>query len=170
MPTTLSNRFHNFHFTVPGSHISAKALFCAAFAAGAVFLVLMLAMAPLMGASPWAPTRLIAAITMGREALSPPDTFDSGAVSAAIIIHFALSVVYAVVFAFIAKGRSLASDTLLGAAFGLALYVVNFYGFTFLFPWFAEARHWVTITAHLAFGAALGASYAWAARRYPPPR
>ncbi len=167
MPTTASR--HHFHFTVPGSHISSKALFCAAFAAGVVFLVLMLAMAPLMGATAWTPTRMIAAITMGREVLSPPDTFDSGALSAAVIIHFALSVVYALVFAFVAKGRSLANDTMLGAVFGLALYVVNFHVFTLLFPWFAEARHWVTVVAHVGFGAALGASYAWAAKRYPPP-
>ena len=166
MPTTVHHRFHNFHFTVPGSHISGKALFCAALAAGAVFLVLMLALAPLMGMTPWAPTRLIAAITMGREALSPPDTFDSGAVSAAIIIHFALSIVYALVFAFIAKGRSRLTDTMLGAAFGLVVYLVNFYGFTYLFPWFAEARHWATIVSHVAFGAVLGYVYAVYAKRY----
>ena len=77
MPTTVHHRFHNFHFTVPGSHISGKALFCAAFAAGAVFLVLMLALAPLMGMTPWAPTRLIAAITMGREALSRSFRFEA---------------------------------------------------------------------------------------------
>lgn len=167
MPATLADRFHNFHFTVPGSHISGKAVLVAGVAAGVVFLVLEMILAPLfMGVSAWVPPRMIAAITMGRSALPPPDTFDSGAVSAALVIHFALSLAYALAFAFVAKGRSLVTDTLLGAVFGLLLYVVNFYGFVLMFPWFAEARHWVTIVAHLAFGAVLGATYALSARRF----
>ncbi|MEO8187579.1 MAG: hypothetical protein ABI580_09485, partial [Burkholderiaceae bacterium] len=39
-----------------------------------------------------------------------------------------------------------------GAVFGLALYVVNFYGFTTLFPWFAMARGGLSIFVHLVFG------------------
>ena len=39
-----------------------------------------------------------------------------------------------------------------GAAFGLAPYLINFYGMTALFPWFANARNWVSIFAHVMFG------------------
>lgn len=166
MPT-IADRFHGFHFTVPGSHISGKAVLCAGVAAGVVFLVLEMILAPLfMGVSAWVPPRMIAAITMGRAVLPPPDTFDASVVIAAVIIHFALSLAYALVFAFVAKGRSLVSDTLLGAGFGLLLYAVNFYGFAYLYPWFAEARHWATIVAHLAFGAVLGAAYAASVKRF----
>lgn len=165
MPATLANRLH---ITVPGSHISAKAVLWAGFAAGVVFLALEMILTTLvLGISPWVPTRMIAAITMGSSVLSPPDTFDSGAVAAAVVIHFALSLAYAFVFAFIGKGRSVRADALLGAAFGVLLYLVNFYVFTLQFPWFAEARNWVTIVAHVAFGAVLGAIYAFWAKRAP---
>jgi uncharacterized membrane protein YagU involved in acid resistance len=168
MPATIVDRLHNLHFTVPGSHISAKAVLWAGLAAGVVFLALEMILMPLvMGVSVWVPLRMIAAITMGSAVLSPPDTFDSGAVSAAVVIHFALSLVYALVFAFIGKGRSVRADALFGAAFGLLLYLVNFYVFTLQFPWFAEARNWATILAHLAFGAVLGATYAFWAKRTP---
>ena len=114
---------------------------------------------------------MIAAITMGSvSALSPPNTFDPGAlIPPATIIHFALSVFYALIFAFIAKGRSRLTDTMLGAGFGLALYLVNFYGFVFLFPWFAEARHWATALGQVVYGAVLGATYAYFAKRRPRP-
>ena len=167
MPNSVADRFHKFHFTVPGSHIAGKAVLYAGLAAGVVFLVLELIFAPLfMGLSSWVPVRMIAAITMGISALSPPDTMEVGPLIAATIIHFALSLFYALIFAFIAKGRSRLTDTILGAGFGLVLYVVNFYGFTYLFPWFAEARHWASIVSHLAFGAVLGFVYAVYSKRY----
>lgn len=39
-----------------------------------------------------------------------------------------------------------------GAGYGLALYLVNFYLFTAVFPWFAMARNWVSVFAHIVFG------------------
>jgi hypothetical protein len=45
------------------------------------------------------------------------------------------------------------------------LYVVNFYGFTALFPWFAMARNWVSIVAHAVFGFAAAWVYEAFARR-----
>lgn len=170
MPATIPDHSHNFHFTVPGAHISMKAVVCAGVAAGIVFLTLELILTPLlMGQSPWVPMRMIAAITMGHVVLPPPDTFESGAVAAALVVHFILSFLYALVFSFIAKGRSLPADTLLGAGFGLLLYAVNYYGFTQLFPWFIEMRHWATALIHVAAGATMGATYALSVRRFVPP-
>ncbi|QDH69799.1 hypothetical protein [Marilutibacter alkalisoli] len=172
MPTTFDHfdkRDHRLHLTVPGAHISMKAVACAAVAAGIVFLALELILTPLlMGLSSWVPMRMIAAITMGHVVLPPPDTFDSSAVSAAVVVHFLLSLIYALVFALIAKGRSLATDTVLGAVFGLVLYGVNYYGFTYLFPWFIEMRHWVSALIHLVSGGVLGLTYALAAARFGP--
>ncbi|MGA8147390.1 MAG: hypothetical protein WB870_07435 [Gallionellaceae bacterium] len=39
-----------------------------------------------------------------------------------------------------------------GVGFGVALYVVNLYGFTAIFPWFAQSRGWITLIAHGVFG------------------
>lgn len=160
MPATIAPHHH--HFIVPGSHISGKALVLAAFAAGTVFLVLeLLAMRFILGTHPGVLIRMIAAITQGSAVLPPPMTPDVSVTLAAVILHFVMSLVYALAFAFIAKGRSIRSATLLGAAYGLILYVVNFYGFTLLFPWFVQARDWSSIVTHVIFGGVLGALYAY---------
>ena len=47
-----------------------------------------------------------------------------------------------------------------GALSGLALYLINFYPIaSVLFPWFAMARNWISVFAHIAFGAVLGLAY-----------
>lgn len=168
MPATIAP--HHYHFTVPGSHISGKALVWAGLSAGAVFLVLELLLTRfVLGLNPGVLIRMIAAITQGTAMLPPPEIADLSVTLAAVILHFVMSLAYAVVFAFIAKGRPIGAAALLGAAYGLLLYVVNFYGFTMLFPWFAELRHWTAIASHLIFGATLGALYAyWAPHEAPP--
>lgn len=160
MPATLT---HHHHFTVPGSHISGKALVWSGLAAGAVFLVLELLLTRfVLGMNPGVLIRMIAAITQGTAMLPPPDSADVSVTLAAVILHFAMSLLYAVVFAFIAKGRSIRASTLIGAVYGLVLYALNFYVFTaLLFQWFVEMRHWTAVLSHLVFGAVLGATYAY---------
>ena len=54
----------------------------------------------------------------------------------------------------------------LGAAFGLLIYLVNIYPVAaILFPWFAMARNWITISSHIVFGAVLAWAYLALARR-----
>jgi len=146
--------------------INAKAALWAAIIAGAVFMMLEMIMVPIfMGGSPWGPPRMIAAIGMGKEVLPPPATFDAGIMMVAMLIHFGLSVILAFLFAFIARGRTVAIATMIGAAFGLVVYLVNFYGMTAVFPWFAMGRGWIGIFAHAMYGAVLGFVYASIARR-----
>lgn len=160
MPATIAPR--HYHFTVPGSHLSGKALVWSALAAGTVFLVLeLLVTRYVMGLNPGVMLRMIAAITQGSAMLPPPDTANLSVTLAAVILHFVMSLTYALFFAFIAKGRSVRTATLLGAGYGLLLYVLNFYGFTELFPWFAGARNWGALLAHVVFGTVLGATYAY---------
>lgn len=166
MPATIAPHHH--HFTVPGAHISGKALVWAGLAAGAVFLVVELLLTRfVLGLNPGVLIRMIAAITQGSAMLPPPESADVSVTMAAVILHFVMSLLYAFVFAFIAKGRSARAATLLGAGYGLLLYVLNFYGFTQLFPWFVEMRHWTAVLSHLVFGATLGAMYAHWAPRLP---
>lgn len=69
-----------------------RAAALAGLAAGVVFLVLdgLVAWA-MTGSSPWAPTHMIAAIVMGRDALSSPATFSAGIAVVALLVHFALA-------------------------------------------------------------------------------
>jgi hypothetical protein len=137
-----------------------KAASWAGVIAGAVFLLLELIMVPLFaGASPWAPVRMIGAIALGRDVLPPPATFALGVTVAALAVHFVLAVVYAWVLAYLVFRLDTWPAVIVGALFGLLLYGVNFYGFTAAFPWFAEARNWISVVAHMAFGAVAGWSY-----------
>lgn len=130
--------------------------------AGAVFMMLEMIMVPLFGGgSPWGPPRMIAAIGMGREVLPPPATFALVPLIVAMVIHFMLSIVFAVILTLIVSPFGLGVAVLVGAIFGLVLYLVNFYGFTALFPWFAMARNWITISTHLVFGAVAAWAYKW---------
>ncbi|MGH7477289.1 MAG: hypothetical protein ACRELD_13530 [Longimicrobiales bacterium] len=130
--------------------------------AGAVFLMLELVMVPVfLGESAWGPPRMIAAIALGQDVLPPPATFDLVIVLVAMMIHFVLSVLYALVLAWFVSRLGTGAAVATGAAYGLALYVVNFYLFTTVFPWFAMARNWVSIVAHILFGVIA----AWAYKR-----
>ena len=148
------------------SRINAKAALWAAIIAGIVFMMLEMIMVPVfMGGSPWGPPRMIAAIGMGRGVLPPPATFDAGIMMVAMLIHFGLSVILAFLFAFIARGRPIGMATLIGGVFGLVIYLISFYGMTAVFPWFAMARGWISIFAHIVYGAVLGWVYVSVARR-----
>lgn len=137
---------------------------CAAILATAVELLLWRAYAFALPETLFRDARLAAAIVLGRDVLPPPATFDWRIMFVATCVHFALSIVYAFVLA-AAIGRLAAGAALAtGALFGLVLYVVNLYGFTWLFPWFAVTRDGITVIAHLAFGITASATYI-AARR-----
>lgn len=114
-----------------------------------------------MGGSPWGPPRMIAAIGMGESVLPPPDSFALVPVMVAMAIHFGLSIVLAVVLALLVNRRGTGAALTIGAVFGLVIYLINFYGMTALFPWFAKARNSISIFAHMMFGAVAALSYGW---------
>ncbi len=102
---------------------------------------------------------MMAAMVMGQGVLPPPATFDLGILVVAMIVHFALSILYAVILAAITFRLTTSPAFLVGAAFGLLLYLINFFVFTAIFPWFTEARNWVSVFAHIVFGLATAWSY-----------
>ncbi len=151
--------------TVNTTAINWKAAIIAGIIAGAIFMMLEMMLVPLIGGgSPWGPPRMIAAIGMGKDVLPPPADFAAAPLMAAMLIHFPLSIVFAVILAFIVQRLGLGLAILIGAVFGLVLYFVNFYGFTAIFPWFAMARNAITIFTHIVFGAAAAWIYKAMAR------
>jgi len=133
--------------------------------AGAVFMMLEMVLVPVfMGGSPWGPPRMIAAIAMGKSVLPPPDTFAMVPVMVAMLIHFMLAIVLAIVLALVVARMGTGAAVMVGAVFGLVVYLVNFYGMTAVFPWFAMARNWISIFAHVMFGAVAALSYVWLRR------
>jgi hypothetical protein len=96
--------------------------------------------------------RLTAALVLGSGVLPPPATFAADAWLAATFIHFVLSICYVSLLSPFAVRYGAVLSLLMGAVFGVAIYAVNLYGFTELFPWFAQARGWIAAVAHVVFG------------------
>ncbi len=140
---------------------SWKAAVLAGLIAGFVFIVMeMVLVATAGGGSLWAPPRMIAAIWMGQGVLPPPASFDWMIFTVAMLIHFALSILYAFILAWIIKGLGMGLSMIAGVIFGLAIYVVNFYALSaYFFPWFTGAQNWITIISHITFGLILAWAY-----------
>lgn len=130
----------------------------AGFAAGAVLMVLDLVWSSFADdAGPWRTSYLIAALVRGRGLLVETNFgFDAGVVATALIVHYALGVVFGLILAALMAPMQLDATPrralVTGAAFGLLLYFVNFYGTANWFPWLAELRGAATLAAHLVFG------------------
>lgn len=124
--------------------------------AGIVFMMMEMLLMPLFGFAPsmWAPPRMIGAIGLGEGVLPPPATFDMGVVLVAMVIHFATSILFAIVVAFIIRNMTLGPAIAVGIVAALLLYVFVFYVMTAgPWPWFANGRNWVNIMTHIVFGA-----------------
>jgi hypothetical protein len=96
--------------------------------------------------------RLAAAIVLGPDVLAGPAVPPWQVVLVAALIHGLLSCGYGLLLAPWVERLSVVRALAFGAFGGLALYVVNLYGFTALFPWFAAARDWIAVVTHLTFG------------------
>lgn len=106
----------------------------------------------------WRDARLTAALVLGLSVLPPPATFDAGILLVASGVHFLLSILYAALL-WPLRRTSTPASLLVGVLFGGALYLVNLYGFTVIFPWFVHARGGATLAAHLVFGLAVMLTY-----------
>ena len=109
--------------------------------------------------SPWKLLRMIAAMARGPAALEPDDEFDAALVATGLSLFFAFSMLYALALSPFAAEWPRRLAPALGVACGAALYYVNFYGFTELFPWFASLRTIDTFLVHVIFGLALVRGY-----------
>jgi hypothetical protein len=131
--------------------------------AGLVFAMFEMITAAIMGPSFWAPLRMIGAIGLGQGALEPSTSL-AVAAPAGLVIHMILSAIYGAAFGLLAAlvGPIRSSRFVLaiaGTAFGLALWVFNFYVVApIAFPWFGMANPVVQFVAHaFFFGTVLGA-------------
>ena len=129
--------------------------------AGFVFLVLNLLLIPYIpGMTASVFFRYLAAIVMGTGVLPPPtDTVTVSILVAAILVHFALALVFAFLLAVITHQWGLVVGILVGAFFGFAVYLINLYAVMRLFPWFFLLQNNVFAVTHVIFGAVAGAVY-----------
>ena len=128
--------------------------------AGSVAIILEMVLFPGTGRGGfWDPVRLSASIALGNRAIatSTPITFDIFFVG--MLIHYIVAIWYAVVLGMIIRSLSPPIAVLTGAAYGSAIYLLNFYGLSGLYPWVSHDRNWIFFVGHLAFGMAAGWLY-----------
>jgi hypothetical protein len=141
---------------------SAPAALKAGLVAAAIALILLQVFAiAIYDESPWRLARMMAALVRGPGALEPDDEFDALLVAIGTLLHFALALLYAFALARLVADAPRRHATLIGLAFGAALYFVNLYGFTALFPWFTPLRTIDTLMVHMLFGVTVAEGY-WA--------
>jgi hypothetical protein len=131
--------------------------------AGTLATVTQMLLWAVTGADAWElllrDSRLTAALVLGRPALSPSAGVDIRALTAAAVVHFSLSIIYAALLLPVTKRLPPTAAMLAGAFFGALLYLLNLYALTAIFPWFAEARGVITLAAHIVFGLSVMSTY-----------
>ena len=127
---------------------------------GAVFLLVQIIMTtgPL-SSTVWVPFRWNAAIILGQDVLPPPSGFAFGPVLVGLIVHFALSILFSLLIAFVIHRGGLVMGIVGGALLGLCLYAFNYFTLTAVFPWFFAIRSWIMALGHILFGAVAGGIY-----------
>lgn len=160
---------HRWHARAP----DWRAAIASGLVAGAALMVLELFWSMTsLGTSPWVMSHKIAAITMGSAVLQSSE-FNVGIVTVALITHYILGIVFAIVIA--ALIESFHWDTrpgtvlFAGGVFGLVLYLFNFFVMVGVFPWFAEMRGWAAVMGHLLFGMIASGMYLQLARHDSTP-
>lgn len=139
----------------------------AGFAAGALLMVMELLWAGLMqGETPWRISQFVAALTLGPYTVlhAPANVLDPTVVGIALVTHYVLGIGFGVVLGAVVAGYHYDDDVkvslpVIGALFGAALYLFNFFALTEVFPWFTEMRAWGTFVAHLIFGISAAVLY-----------
>lgn len=141
---------------------------------GAVLMVLELLWTAMTNdVGPWRNSQLVAAIVLGQGVTRVSGhLFSVEVIAVALATHYALGVVFGMVLGGIATALRLQADltrmAVLGALFGVALYLFNFYALARYFPWFDELRGVPTLIGQIVFGITAALLYRAFAREPGP--
>jgi hypothetical protein len=128
--------------------------------AGLIFLSLNLFFVPLIiGSNGWVIVRYTASVLLGQSILPPPATFDALALIVGLLVHFAISIGAALLIALVIHRGGLLMGIVAGTLLGLAIYLINYYTLTLIFPWFFALNHPIFALIHAIFGALVGGIY-----------
>ena len=136
-----------------------RATFWAGFLGGLISLGTNMVLTHLNLGSPWIFLRMVASIVLGEGSLLPPSYSQFNIILVGIIVHLLLSGLFAALLTIIIHRWGLLVGILGGAAFGLALYTINFSLMSIFFPWFFPLQNWMFALSHVLFGALVGGIY-----------
>jgi len=135
-------------------NVTWRAVLLAGFVGGIVFLLMNILF--VQSISPSLLLRYIASLVMGSDVLV---STDSTALIIGIIVHFTLSLVFALIISIVIHRWGLLVGIIGGAILGLSLYGINLYTLTRFFPWFFAINTTILLLSHVIFGAVVGGVY-----------
>ncbi|MDX2076182.1 MAG: hypothetical protein SFZ02_07110 [bacterium] len=135
-------------------NVTWRAVLLAGIVGGIVFLLVQMLIPPAI--SPSLLFRYIGSLAMGSDVLT---NGNSSAVVVGIVIHFSLSLVFALIITIVVHRWGLLVGIIGGAILGLALYGINLYTLTRVFPWFFAINTTSLLLSHVLFGAVAGGIY-----------
>lgn len=139
-------------------HMTWRAVLVAGLVAGTLFLLADLVFAPIVtNVSAALTLRYFAGLVMGTKVLTgaaTPTVYIVG-----ILVHYVLSLVFALVIALVVHRWGMVVGIIGGALLGVAIYAINLYTVTLLFPWFFAINSTVILLCHAIFGAVAGGVY-----------
>jgi len=138
-------------------HITWRAVLISGLVAGTLFLLTDLIFAPIVTQVDAALTlRYFAALVLGSKVLTQTG---ANILITGIVVHYVLSVVFALVIALVVHRWGMVVGIVGGAILGVAIYGINLYTVTLLFPWFFAINSTVILLCHAIFGAVAGGVY-----------
>jgi len=135
-------------------NVTWRAVLLAGIVAGIAFFVANLLLSTIL--TPSLLLRYIASLVMGGDVLT---NGNSTALIVGVIVHFALSFLFALVISIVIHRWGLLVGIIGGGILGLALYAINLYTLTLLFPWFFAINTSSLLISHVIFGAVAGGVY-----------
>jgi hypothetical protein len=125
--------------------------------AGLVFLVVNVLLTPLvLDVSAGLTLRYFAALVLGPDILT---NTSPAVLIVGILVHYLFSMFFTFVIALVVHRWGLLVGIIGGSVLGLAIYGINLYAMTLLFPFFFAIHSSVLLLSHVLFGAVAGGIY-----------
>ena len=139
------------------NNISWRAIGLAGIGGGTAFLLTNLVLTPLMlEVDASLILRYFASLVLGDGVLVE---WSNTTLIIGVIVHYVLSMLFAMLIAFVIHRWGLLVGIIGGTIMGLALYGINIYTMTVFFPWFFAINNSVLLISHIVFGAVTGGIY-----------
>jgi hypothetical protein len=143
----------------PVQRLDWSAVIWAGLFSGFVMLLVSILLPWIFLGDPLLIVRIMASVMLGPAVISAQVGLPPGIYVVALVTHFGLSVLFALLISLIFHRWGIVVGFLGGAVIGAVVYFMNYYTFSLIFPWIFPYRNWMLLLAHIFFGALAGASY-----------
>ena len=138
-------------------NVTWRAIPFAGLIAGTAFLIVNVILTPLIyEIDPLLILRYVGSLILGSDVLTDNSM---SVVVVGVIVHYALSILFALVIALVIHRGGFWFGIIGGAILGLAIYSINLYTMTVFFDWFFAIHNTALLISHIVFGAVAGGVY-----------